>query len=137
MHPQWSNLLEEISKNVVNQQLEIVALKDQSRVQGEGDQQRYAAFLLGVLEVLDLCERLIQQEESPSLKRVIRKLERVIKDEGVKEIKVDSLDPHQCRVVETRMDPNLPEGAILSVVRRGYIKGNIIIRLMDVVSNKF
>ena len=132
----WDDIFLELSQSIVLMQQEIVGLKEANRACAEQEEQKQDSLFQGILEVIDLCERLLEQEDSASLRRTLRKLERLLKEHNIEEMHLEHLDPYSCRVVETRSDASLPEGAILSVIRRGFRRKEKIVRLMDVISNK-
>jgi molecular chaperone GrpE len=125
-----------IKEEIISLQSTLVELKEEKRQAHSQNDKCFSTIVEGILETLDMCERLQEQEESTQLRRVIRKLQRVLSDQGIESIQIDQVDPLLCRVVETTTDPSKPSGAILRTLRRGYRKGDKVVRPADVLSNR-
>lgn len=106
------------------------------------------SLLLRILDAQDAFERVFEAthakagEVTPQMKiwlgnfrTVKRLLEVLLKEEGV--VAVENLaggfDPACHRVAETVADPSLPDGTIVREVRRGYVRGQKILRKSEVV----
>ncbi|MDF2627224.1 MAG: Protein grpE [Symbiobacteriaceae bacterium] len=115
------------------------------------DEQRrkdQAKHLLSLLEVMDAFERVFRSiaakddQVTPQMRKwignfrtVSRLLHDVLSEQGVVRLEnlADGFDPHWHRAIESRLDPDQPEGSIVEEVRPGYVWRGTVLRKAEVV----
>lgn len=112
----------------------------------QGDE--YDAHLRGLLEVLDAFDRVFlaihrkQDQVDRQMKiwignfrSVKRLLEAALEDQGIQPMQdmTGSFDPRWHKAVDAAVDPSKPDGTILEVVRRGFVRNGALFRKAEVV----
>ncbi len=118
---------------------------DEARRAGEG---RLEAVLLKILDAQDAFERVFEATHAKpeevtrqmkiwlgNFRTVKRLLDALLEEEGVRAVEnlTGGFDPAWHKVAETVGDPALPDGAIVREVRRGYVRGQKMLRKSEVV----
>lgn len=116
-----------------------------------GEEQRckdQASHLLTLLEIMDAFDRVFHSVEAKpdqvtaqmrkwigNFRTVSRMLRDVLTEQGVVRMEnlADGFDPHWHRAVESRVEPDRPEGTILEEVRPGYVWRGAVLRKAEVV----
>jgi molecular chaperone GrpE len=68
----------------------------------------------------------------------LRRLDQALARYAVKPARAvgQPIDPHRMRVASVRADPGQPDGVAVEEVRRGYQRGDEVLRLAEVVANR-
>ncbi len=86
-----------------------------------------ASILMRLIPVLDNLEMMAVHSEDQGLKLTIKDFLRVLQEEGVKEIDVDKKD-FDAKTMEAVEIIEGPENKVLTVVQKGYILNNLVLR---------
>jgi molecular chaperone GrpE len=154
-----SNLLE-ITEELRNKLIEELGgllkekklLNQEIRQQEANQDAEKTAFLLELLEVIDSLDNLLdsfskQTEITPEfcqrLPRVIGFIQRkLLNTLDKQEVTVISLEKNQvvdinvCRVVETEIREDLPEGSLVHLLKKGYMSGSKVLRPAETIVSK-
>jgi len=130
------DLISKIEKKIVEFQTRSCEGQENARREKEVAFVARKKLLLSVIEVLDFCEQFSGDENSPVPKKISRKLSDLLKRNDVQEIVQSHVEPGLVRVVETRSEPHLEESVILSVCRKGYKLGDLVLRPLEVIANR-
>lgn len=118
---------------------------EEARRAGEG---RLEAVLVKVLDAQDAFERVFEATHAKpeevtrqmkiwlgNFRTVKRLLDALLDEQGVRMIEnlAGGFDPAWHKVADTVADPSLPDGAIIREVRRGYVRGQKLLRKSEVV----
>lgn len=158
MPPAWKYLTaamgsekEELKKKLIDFQQQIASLKLDLSVQAEARQKRENEFFTGLLDIMDAFELIEANLESKkesldkpakmlgkNIRSIHRKLSRFFESAGIRPI--DFQDGKavmaQCKVLETRADPDQEDGTLLETVKKGYLntRDGTVLRKAEVIT---
>ncbi|OGC47909.1 nucleotide exchange factor GrpE [candidate division WWE3 bacterium RIFCSPHIGHO2_01_FULL_42_13] len=86
-----------------------------------------AMLVLRVLPILDNLLLMHKHDEDPGLKMTIKEFEKILAEEGVKEIEAEGkgFDPHAMEAIEKVKGE---EGKVIEVLQKGYMYKNKVLR---------
>ena len=156
----WIKPMFQITENQKNELIEEIArlkfeeasLKQKIRQEKQSKEVEMSAFLLELLEVIDSLERLLESFETNDtssteyyqrLHRVIgfiyRKLLNILAKQGIEPIETEEgqlLDIALCRVVSSLETTDLPNGSLVTLIKRGYFYKKNVLRSAEVIVAK-
>ena len=140
---------ERLRAKLIDFQKKILALSRELETRDELSRQREDGFFLELLSVLDSFENVfnnLQDKEEffdkstkramKSFRGIYRKLLRVMDESGVERLEFPDgkAEIGLCKIIETEPMAGTEEGAIISVVRNGYRRGDRILRPAEVIT---
>lgn len=126
-----------ITEQFVHLQKNLVRTNDEVARTKQSYAHSLDALILGILEVLDLGERLEKEPDcGPYLHKLTKKIAALLKGNGVRVIETLTVDPAFVRVLETRSCSEKPDGTVLEICRKGYIRGDKVLRPQDVITSR-
>ena len=132
--------IEEISDRVVALQRDLLnGQAEQTKMQESADN-RFEVVCHGIFDILDLFKNADPQTSEPSalfLRKADKRLRRLLARVGVTSIEIrDLIEPGKSKVVATSDVDGKDSGAVLEVCREGYICGEKVMRVAEVVTVK-
>lgn len=127
---------EQLREKLIGFQRSIADLKRKLDQQEQDFSDRETRFLSGFFEVMDAFETLeanLEAKKEPldkparmmkkNIRSISRKLYRTFTSNGIEQIrfKEGKANMAQCKILDTRQDPDLPEETLLEIVKNGYI----------------
>lgn len=141
----WDNILEKKITSLLkenNLQKHQIEKLESERIQ---DMDNLFKDLIGVVDVFEKSEKIIQERELDKLEetqkainRILlakKKLLSVLENNGVKKIEFpdNMLDDDKCIVAETMPDTNHPNNFVLEIIKNGYYRAERVLRRSEVV----
>lgn len=138
-----------LKDKLVDFQKEIIELSSTNRKQTKQFQDAEDHLLLDVVAVMDAFENVFAHLETKeptfdktaqramnSFRSIYRKLARVLEDKGVApvEFRDGRAQMEWCQIVETKCAPGQAEGTILAMIKRGYRRGDRVLRPAEVIT---
>lgn len=130
-------MFEDLSKRIIAAQRRL-AKSEAGRVESaRAYDKSLDDVFLGIIDVIDLLERLSESESQPvAFNKVVRRLTALLKRFDVHDFVPAHTEPGRVKVIETRSLADHDEGAILGVSRKGYRRGERVLRPAEVISNR-
>ena len=158
MPPAWKYLTaimgsekEQLKEKLIEFQQHIAGLKLELAVQAEAHQKRENEFFTGLLDIMDAFELIENNLESKkesldkparmlgkNIRSIHKKLSRFFESAGI--FPIDFQDGkavmEQCKVLETRADPDQENGSLVEIVKKGYLntRDSTILRKAEVIT---
>ncbi len=133
---QWVGSIREISDRIVHLQKLTVQQSESQADDRKQFERKYDSLCLGLVEVLDLVERLNSVEGNDDLSKVTRRLQSVLKAQKIQIIDPSGLTPGLVKVLDTRSVASEPDAKVLEICRQGYFIGERILRCAEVITNR-
>lgn len=142
-----SKIIEEIEGRICELQKSHVSLQEKLKLSHNDFERRINTLALKIIDILDLIETVrlnMNFESQPNTQLFIKKIEKrlvnVLKHNQVQEItlKDGELEAGKTRVIEKRkaiVGASSHKG-IVEVCRKGYQRGNVILRPVDVITEE-
>jgi molecular chaperone GrpE len=146
MSPNELNTIKEIENRISKLQKDYVLLQDKYNNSQKNFERKLDDLILKIIEIEDLMElshtNLISDAEIPSnflliMNKIKKKIAGVLTWLQVQPIELTDrrIIPGKVRVVETqKVAGDIPPGTIVNICRKGYHRGNKIIRPADVIT---
>lgn len=136
-------LLKHIKLRISDLQIKHVKLQEQYQALSQDANKQVQAIALQVIDLLDMIQ--ILPTSSPDnnqmnaiiFQKIEKRLNKILNSLNITEIIFNEgiLDPNKARVVDCRKDSqNLPSTKILEVCRKGYQRGDKVVRPADVIT---
>ena len=136
-----AEIKQQLRARIVVMQRQIVQLEESLHHNTKGATQAEGAMCLDVIGVLDALEDQVKRQaeagqDTKSLERVCRKVQRVLESCGVAPITFPGKKAQigLAKIVETQDSNDVPEGTILSEVRKGYTRAGQVLRPAEVIT---
>ena len=135
----WDNILEKKITSLLkenNLQKHQIEKLESERIQ---DMDNLFKDLIGVVDVFEKSEKIIQERELDKLEETQKAINRillsVLENNGVKKIEFpdNMLDDDKCIVAETMPDTNHPNNFVLEIIKNGYYRAERVLRRSEVV----
>ncbi len=134
-------LVQQIQQRVIELQKSYVLLQEkQARETKEGALQLERSALK-LIDILDMIEMLAPEMHDATGVRIMQKIQRrlleLLRTWQVQEITLtlkDEVQPGKVRVLETRVASGKNSGTILEICRKGYQRGDKVIRPADIIT---
>jgi len=158
MPPAWTYLTatmgsekEQLKKKLIDFQQQIAGLKLDLAEQAGARQKRENEIFAGLLDIMDAFELIEDNLESKkealdksarmlgkNIRSIHKKLSRYFESAGIYPITFQDGKAvmAQCKVLETRPDPDQEDGALLEIVKKGYLntRDGTILRKAEVIT---
>jgi molecular chaperone GrpE (heat shock protein) len=143
---QTDDLIVKIKRRIVELQRSHVVLQEDLKKAQHSFERNTADVVLKIIDILDMLEMTKANTDLDAgldaqliIKKISRKLGMLLEHLQVQEILFldGNIEAGTTRVLETRqVEGNLHPGTILEVCRKGYRRGNRVIRVADVITSK-
>lgn len=151
MIPMAGEKKEQLREKLIGFQRKIADLKRKLDRQEQDFSDRETQLLSGFFEVMDAFEILEANLESKkesldkparmmkkNIQSISKKLYRTFTSNGIEQIrfKEGEVDMTQCKIIDTRQNPDLPEETLLEIVKNGYIntRDDKVLRKAEVIT---
>lgn len=138
--------IEQIKNRIYELQKSHVSLQEQFKSFESNTERNLNDMALRIISILDMIEMTLSNvtlDHNPNASLIIKKIEKqlinLLQHSHVQEITLlnNKVELGKVRVIEVqKTSENLPSGSILKICRKGYERGDKIIRPIDVITSE-